>query len=201
MSVHRVAIGKRLRFQIFARDEFTCRYCGRKSDAVQLHVDHVVPVAEGGTNDIENLVTSCVECNLGKGAKPLNQHVPTDMDRLRMLQEFREQQEQIVLAGKARDAQQGARQYLVNYVCTACGVEETPKEGINILMRFMAEHGAKEVCRWIDIAEHGCRSYGSEKPSPYNLVRYVCGIRKKVLNGTALPSAPGKLQAEAGGDQ
>lgn len=32
-------------------------------------MDHVVPVAKGGTNDLANLVTSCRRCNLGKGVQ------------------------------------------------------------------------------------------------------------------------------------
>lgn len=32
-----------------------------------LHVDHIYPKAEGGTDETENLVTACSECNLGKG--------------------------------------------------------------------------------------------------------------------------------------
>jgi hypothetical protein len=62
-----MAVGPRLRFEVFKRDNFTCRYCGRKSPEVILQADHVIPVAEGGGNEIENLVTSCFECNSGKG--------------------------------------------------------------------------------------------------------------------------------------
>jgi 5-methylcytosine-specific restriction endonuclease McrA len=38
---------------------------------VVLEVDHVVPRAEGGSDDTMNLVTSCFDCNRGKGAVPL----------------------------------------------------------------------------------------------------------------------------------
>lgn len=57
-----------LRFTIFRRDNFTCRYCGRSSPAVVLHVEHVRPVVRGGTDEPGNLVTSCADCNAGKGA-------------------------------------------------------------------------------------------------------------------------------------
>jgi len=67
----RVPISKQQRFEIFKRDSFTCRYCGRSTPDVTLQVDHVNPVANGGTNDDDNLVTSCVECNAGKAATPL----------------------------------------------------------------------------------------------------------------------------------
>lgn len=55
------------RYTIFVRDGFRCVYCGRAAeDDVYLHVDHIVPRAAGGTDDDENLVTACQECNAGK---------------------------------------------------------------------------------------------------------------------------------------
>lgn len=66
---------KAQRFEILRRDGFRCRYCARgRNDlpvGVTLQVDHVVPQAKGGTNDPENLVAACSECNVGKGAKLL----------------------------------------------------------------------------------------------------------------------------------
>jgi 5-methylcytosine-specific restriction endonuclease McrA len=45
--------------------------CGQsaKNDGVAVEVDHIVPVAKGGTNDIENLQTLCRNCNQGKKDK------------------------------------------------------------------------------------------------------------------------------------
>lgn len=67
-ALMRKAIGKRVRFDVFKRDLFKCQYCGAHPPAVLLHVDHIKPVASGGTNVIHNLVTACAPCNLGKGA-------------------------------------------------------------------------------------------------------------------------------------
>jgi len=67
----RKAISKRVRFEIFKRDSFTCQYCGATPPAVILHIDHIDPVASGGKNNIDNLITSCQACNLGKGAVSL----------------------------------------------------------------------------------------------------------------------------------
>ena len=61
----RQAISKKLRFEIFKRDSFSCQYCGSSAPEVLLHVDHLKPLAEGGENDILNLITSCESCNLG----------------------------------------------------------------------------------------------------------------------------------------
>lgn len=63
-----MAISARTRFKVLIRDEFTCRYCGKRGNQSQLHVDHVRPVSAGGSDAIDNLVTACVDCNLGKGA-------------------------------------------------------------------------------------------------------------------------------------
>jgi len=60
-----------VRFDVFKRDAFTCSYCGRRPPTVVLEVDHIVPVASGGTNDIENLTTACHYCNNGKGCTDL----------------------------------------------------------------------------------------------------------------------------------
>lgn len=65
----REAIGKKLRFEVFKRDGFCCQYCGGNAPNVNLEVDHVIPVAEDGTNDIDNLITACENCNRGKGAR------------------------------------------------------------------------------------------------------------------------------------
>ncbi|MFN4017625.1 MAG: HNH endonuclease [Reyranella sp.] len=58
-----------LRFSVYARDGHTCQYCGRRPPEVELQLDHVYPVALGGTNAIDNLLTACRECNIGKGAR------------------------------------------------------------------------------------------------------------------------------------
>jgi hypothetical protein len=69
--VNRKPLSVRTRFEVFKRDGFTCRYCGRMSPDVILEIDHVIPICEGGSDDPMNLVTSCWECNRGKSAVPL----------------------------------------------------------------------------------------------------------------------------------
>jgi len=65
-----IAVG--LRFDVFMRDGFRCRYCGVSvDDGAILHADHVVPESKGGPTTFENLVTACIDCNLGKSNKDL----------------------------------------------------------------------------------------------------------------------------------
>lgn len=65
-----MAISKRLRYEILRRDNHACRYCGRAAPDVPLRVDHVIPVALGGTDDPENLAAACHDCNTGKSSVP-----------------------------------------------------------------------------------------------------------------------------------
>jgi hypothetical protein len=64
----REAFGARLRFEVLRRCNFACFYCGVPAayGMKQLHVDHVVPVSLGGTNEPWNLVAACWDCNAGK---------------------------------------------------------------------------------------------------------------------------------------
>ena len=66
-------ISVRTRFEGFKRDRFTCSYCGRTPPTVLLEVDHVLPRAAGGSDDIENLTTACQDCNRGKSANLLDE--------------------------------------------------------------------------------------------------------------------------------
>ena len=56
----------KLRFQIFQKDNFTCHYCGRKPPECVLEIDHRFPKSKGGKDNINNYITSCRECNIGK---------------------------------------------------------------------------------------------------------------------------------------
>ena len=89
----RIPIGKKLRFEIFKRDSFTCQYCGKKAPDVVLEIDHIKPVASGGDNTLLNLVTSCYDCNHGKGARELSDDsvIVKQRDQLDALQERRVQ--------------------------------------------------------------------------------------------------------------
>jgi hypothetical protein len=74
-----MAISKRLRYEILRRDNHACRYCGAAAPDAQLTVDHVIPVALGGTDDPSNLVTACVPCNTGKSASSPDAPVVDDV--------------------------------------------------------------------------------------------------------------------------
>ena len=64
--VRRDAVTSELKRAVFHLDDHECVYCSARN---LLEVDHIQPVALGGTNDIENLVTACERCNKKKGSR------------------------------------------------------------------------------------------------------------------------------------
>lgn len=57
------------RQNIFARDGYTCQYCGQRFEVKELNLDHVIPRDKGGKTTWENLVCSCISCNTRKANK------------------------------------------------------------------------------------------------------------------------------------
>ncbi len=66
-DTHRRKITRRA---VFARDNWTCQYCGARSN---LTVDHVIPRSKGGGSSWDNIVASCAPCNRRKGDALLRQ--------------------------------------------------------------------------------------------------------------------------------
>lgn len=68
----RMKISKSARIKVFERDNYRCQICGRGAqDGVTLEVDHIIPRAKGGSNNINNLQVLCFDCNRGKRDKVL----------------------------------------------------------------------------------------------------------------------------------
>jgi hypothetical protein len=74
-----MAVSKRLRYEVLRRDNHTCRYCGRAAPDVPLRIDHVIPVALGGTDEPTNLVTACQDCNSGKSSSSPDEPLVADV--------------------------------------------------------------------------------------------------------------------------
>jgi len=59
---------KKQREAIFRRDDYECQRCGSEYN---LRVDHIKPIAKGGTNTQDNMQTLCEPCNSAKGDKTI----------------------------------------------------------------------------------------------------------------------------------
>jgi len=71
-AVRRKKVPLDVRWSVLKRDNYRCVVCGASpavDHSVRLEVDHIVPVAKGGSNDLGNLRTLCQNCNVGKSDK------------------------------------------------------------------------------------------------------------------------------------
>lgn len=62
----RIPIPDSVRQYVFQRNNYQCQSCGKTHQETQLTIDHIIPLAKGGSNDISNLQTLCFNCNRQK---------------------------------------------------------------------------------------------------------------------------------------
>lgn len=150
----RKPIGKKKRFEVFKRDKFTCQYCGRKSPDVVLEIDHIKPVAEGGNNGIMNLITSCRDCNRGKGKTLLsvNAEVTMQQSRLQELADKREQMEMLLQwRSELVEFEQAQADKLNEYIGNLSGYV-VKEAGVAKLRDLIRRFSFQEVIEAIDIS-------------------------------------------------
>lgn len=149
----RKSLSKKLRFEVFKRDSFTCQYCGRKAPDVLLQVDHINPVAAAGGDDLLNLTTACFDCNSGKSDRLLSENSVLDKQRaqLEQLQERKEQIEMMFawqkgLAAIKDDVIEELAQYW-SEVAAGFQLNETGKKGLKKLERQFSLQEIMEAMR------------------------------------------------------
>lgn len=148
----RKALSKTVRFEVFKRDRFTCQYCGAKAPEVVLHADHIHPVAEGGTNELLNLVTACAACNGGKGARLLDDRSAVERQRSQ-IEELQARREQLEMMLDWRDNAQAAVVDVVEAVCERIGERGGywPNEnGKNDIRKWLKRYSLAEVLEALD---------------------------------------------------
>lgn len=166
----RQAISKRKRFEIFKRDGFVCQYCGAHPPEVVLHVDHIVAVAGGG-NEMDNLVTACLPCNLGKSDVPLASAPQSLKAKAQAVAEAEEQLRGYheIMEGRRRRIDDESWQ-IAEALDPGCGESGFNRDRRMSIKRFIERLGYHEV---LDAAEYAM----SRKPgSLHNRFLYFCGI-------------------------
>ena len=179
----RKALSKKTRFEVFKRDKFTCQYCGRMAPDVILEVDHIKPVAEGGTNKLINLITSCRDCNRGKGKVRLTDDAEIKKQQSQ-LAELAEKREQLKMLMEWRTELSSIQQEEVDYICdywaNANGNYHLNDKGRAVAMGWLKQFSLPEILDGIDIAI--AQYYKGSKESIENACNKVGGIcynRKK----------------------
>ena len=62
----RINIPRSVKKYVLQRNNYQCQSCGKPETEAQLNIDHIVPLAKGGSNDISNLQVLCNRCNCQK---------------------------------------------------------------------------------------------------------------------------------------
>lgn len=171
MSADRKPLSKRVRFEVFKRDRFICQYCGGHPPMVVLHCDHIVPVSEGGQNRLENLVTACSDCNLGKSNVLLTHVSPSLADKAARVTEVEAQiagYEAVMREKRQRVEDDG--QEVLDLFCDLYERDGIPRRDFITIKKFVEMIGLDATLEAVSIAFRKFRrSYASG-------FRYFCGV-------------------------
>jgi hypothetical protein len=175
-----MAVSTRTRFEVFKRDGFTCRYCGRESPEVILEIDHILALANGGSDDPINLATSCWDCNRGKGAVPLSE-IMTGEDPHDRAIEIAEAERQLAeynaVVAARRQRQEDDLQALVDRWCEVTYKDHVKGNDVRYLKYVVRVCPVQEVLHFMDISEtKGIRR-----------LQYVAGCVKNWLAAQGAP--------------
>jgi hypothetical protein len=175
----RNGLSKKIRFEVFKRDRFTCQYCGKSSPDVVLQVDHVHPVSQGGGSDLVNLVTACVDCNAGKSARLLSD------DSLVKVQSRREQ---IEMQFRWKEELDRIDEESIEKIATYWGSKVAGfglnGNGLKSLKRLMEKFSVAEILDAISISAEQYIKYEDGEPSKdsvelaWKRVGGICRMRR-----------------------
>ena len=174
----RKAISKKLRFDVFKRDGFVCAYCGATPPTVVLQVDHIHPVVEGGTNTIDNLITSCQPCNIGKGANVLT-NIPTSLkEKAAAIAEQEAQIKGFYEVMQEQEDRLNAEMWLIADIIDSGSPERGMDRGwLASIKRFLKTLSYFEVLNAAEIARAKFK-YGGKKA-----FLYFCGVCHNKIRG------------------
>ena len=160
-------LSRRLRFEVLRRDGHRCYYCGASAPDVRLTVDHVLPVALGGSSDPSNLVAACEDCNSGKASTSPDEQTVAEVDQLALV--FAQAMER---AAVIRRAELDASDQLADAFRTIWRSDAIPMESgwEDSISRFVAMGLSLD-----DLERYVCVAMNNRNV-PHKLVwRYFCG--------------------------
>lgn len=182
----RKPLSKKIRFEVLKRDHFTCQYCGAKSPDVILEVDHIKPVAEGGTNDMFNLITSCRDCNRGKGKRALSDNAELNKQRNELddLAALREQTDMMIEwrreLSKTIESQVN---FIEEYIDGLTNMAFTDY-GRGRIKKLIREFSFNEVCTAVEIAfDYYWQGDKRTWEKAFKKIGGICYNRRKQENG------------------
>lgn len=179
----RKSISKKLRFEVFKRDSFTCQYCGRMAPDVVLEIDHIKPVVDGGENDVLNLVTSCFDCNRGKGKRKLSDkdEIKKQQEQLKELNRKREQLEMLLEWRKELNNLTGMQVDSIEQAFYERTDKMFTEEGRSSVSKWIKEFGINEVfeCLELSLDQYFVLNDSTTTIKAFNYIPRICNVRKR----------------------
>lgn len=178
----RKPISKKLRFEVFKRDSFTCQYCGKMAPDTILEIDHIDPVKDGGKNNIINLQTSCFDCNRGKGCKPLsdNQVIKQQQEQLKEINERREQLKLLLQWKKELERFDSEQVDAINEIIISVSNKKLSEIGRQVMLKTIRKYGISNV---IDATNASIQQYLKEDDNNVSkVIDYIpriCAMKNK----------------------
>jgi hypothetical protein len=165
-----MAISKKIRFEVFKRDGFQCRYCGKQPPEVILEIDHIIPRIKNGGDENENLITACFDCNRGKGKEGLTV-LPQGCDN--RSEKIKEQEEQIKALYREQAKQRRRIEKDIDLVSDKFALLEEGKRYLNERGRLSVKQLLRNFTR-TEIEEALEIAY--QYPHVKDRFSYACGI-------------------------
>jgi hypothetical protein len=166
-----MSLSKKIRFEVFKRDAFKCQYCGSVPPLVVLEVDHIIPVSKGGLDEIDNLVTSCFDCNRGKSNRELTTMPQSTLEKTQQFKEkeeqYKEYQKAIAKIRKRQEAEiQSIEEVYSNYFPGWEFSERFKNSSVRTFIKLLGVEKVKESMHT------ACsRMYNEDKA-----LKYFCGV-------------------------
>lgn len=166
----RKPLSKKTRFEVFKRDNFTCQYCSAKSPNVVLEVDHLLPVCKKGTNDIDNLITACFDCNRGKGKNELTSIPESVSEKLEKKRIAQSQYKEYLKLIQQRKKQEDEEVDMVEKIYNATFNDWWFSDKFRLSVKnFISKLGIESV---MQAMEYSCSKIYNENKA----LSYFCGI-------------------------
>lgn len=174
-GAERKPLSKKMRFDVFKRDSFTCQYCGSNPPAVVLEVDHIHPVSKGGRNVVDNLITACFDCNRGKSAGLLTLIPQSIADKAEIIAEKMAQMkafEKMVRAKrKGEESSIDEVEDVFNSYFDGYHFNPRFRESVRLFLQHI------NVFDLMDAMNRACSKIGRRDDS----IKYFCGICWKII--------------------
>jgi len=178
----RKTLSKKVRFEVFKRDLFKCQYCGNHPPDVVLNVDHIMPVAKGGSDDMDNLITSCEACNSGKSANLLTSVPRSLKDKAMEVAEKEAQYREYAKVLQARRERIEQEVWEVAEELNPGASKGMPRAEYASIKKFIERLGY-DSC--LDAAEIGRNAYPFARKRAFLYFCGVCWKRIRTLEGNS----------------